>query len=245
MNTATRGPTMLSVNVERDEWIARYLAGKLSDSDTARFEAYWAEHPELIRDLEASARLKDGLGELRARDELHGVVRDRWWERRLSMLAVAATVSAFAAGFVAWQVADRVGSVRVAPSLASLSADASAPLAKGATYSLLRLRSSAPSDALLEVPAEPRAIELRVLPEGAAEDGRYRVRLIAVDDAGNAGPESVVDAVGADPDGFVTIYVDSRDLRAGQYRLQVAPAGAANDATTSEFRLSVRGPAGT
>lgn len=231
---------MLARELDRDEWIARYLAGRLSDSDTARFEAYWAEHPEITRDLEASARLQAGLRELRARGELEGVVRDRWWSRRLSLLAVAATVSAFVGGFVAWQMAGRMDRVPLAPTLAALATHASSPLEKGATYSLLRLRSVATADATIDLPVEPRAIELRVLPEAMSADGHYVVRLAALDEDGTAHAASLTPPVAADADGFVTIYVDSRGLDAGAYVLGVAPSGAAADSEWSEFRLKVR-----
>lgn len=234
------GPAMLSTDVERDDWIARYLAGKLSDADTARFEAYWAAHPEIIRDLEAGARLKAGLCDLRARGELGGAVRDRWWSRRLSLLAVAATVSAVAAGVVAWRMATHANLVPVAPTIAALAPHAASPLRKGATYSLLRLRSSSLSDATIDLPAEPQAIELRVLPEKAAADGRYVVGIAPLDANDAVGRESVTAPIAADADGFVTVYVDSRELAAGRYRLRVQPSGAAGDASASDFRVSVR-----
>lgn len=231
---------MLSTDVERDDWIARYLAGKLSDAESARFEAYWAAHPEIIRDLEATARLKAGLGDLRLRGDLGGVVRDRWWSRRLSLLAMAATVAAVAAGVVAWHMATHAGLVPVAPTIAALAPHASNPLAKGATYSLLRLRSSELADATIYLPAQPQAIELRVLPESAAVDDRYVVRFapLAADDT--AGRESVTAPIPADADGFVTVYVDSRELEVGRYRLRVQPSGAAGPGDASEFHVSVR-----
>lgn len=231
---------MLARDLDRDEWIARYLAGRLSETDTARFEAYWAEHPEITRDLEASARLQAGLRDLRARGELDGVVRDRWWSRRLSLLAVAATVAAFVGGIVAWRMAEGIDRVQLAPTLAALATHASNPLEKGATYSLLRLRSSATVDATIDLPAEPRAVELRVLPETTSPDGRYVVRLAAIDDDGRVGSPTTTGPVPADPDGFVTVYVDSRELEAGRYQLGVAPSGGPAAAEWSDFRVSVR-----
>lgn len=233
-------PAMLSTAVEREVWIARYLAGKLSDAETARFEAYWATHPEIIGDLEASARLKSGLRDLRARGELGGAMRDRWWSRRLSLLAMAATMAAVAAGVVAWRMATHVELVPVAPTIAALAPHASSPLRKGATYSLLRLRSSSLSDATVDLPVAPQAIELRVLPEYAAADGRYVVGLAPLDANDAVGRESVTAPIAADVDGFVTVYVDSRELAVGRYRLRVQPSGVEGEASASDFRLSVR-----
>lgn len=231
---------MLSTDVNRDEMIARYLAGKLTDAESERFEAYWAAHPEITRDLEASARLTLGLRDLRTRGELAGALRDRWWSRRMSLLAVAASLSAVAAGVVGWRMVERVSLVPLAPTIAALTPRAQNPLAKGATYSLLRLRSTAANDATIDLPADPRAIELRVLPEATATDGRYRLTLAPLDADGALGPESASEPLAAEPDGFVTIYVDSRELKAGRYRLRVGPAAAATPSDTTEFRLSVR-----
>ena len=58
---------MNRIDIERDHWVERYLAGRLSDAEQRRFEAYWAENPGLVRDLEASAQLQSGLAMLRER----------------------------------------------------------------------------------------------------------------------------------------------------------------------------------
>jgi hypothetical protein len=224
-------------DADRDVLMARYLAGRLSDDEAERFEAYWAQHPELTRDLEASARLAAGLRELRQRGELTTAVRGAWWARPLALLSIAAGVTAVAAGAVAWLLSARAPEIPLGAAVASLPRYAAGQLPVGETYSLLRLRSAARADAVLELPAEPRAIALRVLPERASADGRYRVEL-AREGAADAG--LAADLRAAD-DGFVDVYVDSRALAPGRYRLAVVPA---DGVASGVFLLDVRaGPA--
>jgi hypothetical protein len=219
---------------DRDALMARYLAGRLSDDEAERFESWWAQHPEVTRDLEATARLASGLRDLRHRGELTTAVRGAWWARPLAMLSIAAGVAAVAAGAVAWLLTVRTPEIPLGGAIASLPRHAAAHLPVGDTVSLLRLRTAARADAVLDLPAEPRAIALRVLPEQPSASGRYRIELARVDarDAGVA-----VDLRAGD-DGFVDVYVDSRALSPGRYRLAIAPEESV--ATASLFVLDVR-----
>ena len=58
---------MNRIEIDNDHLIERYLDGRLSETESRRFEAYWIENPDLIRDLERGARLKSGLAGLRDR----------------------------------------------------------------------------------------------------------------------------------------------------------------------------------
>lgn len=225
---------MIVADADRDALMARYLAGRLTDDEAERFETYWAQHPELTRELEATARLASGLRDLRRRGELATVVRGAWWARPLSLLSIAAGVAAVAAGAVAWLLTVRAPEIPLGGAIASLPRYAAGQLPVGETYSLLRLRAATRADAVLELPVEPRAIALRVLPEQASPDGRYRVEL-ARDDARDAG---VAADLRAADDGFVDVYVDSRALSPGRYRLAVVPEESA--ASASVFVLDVR-----
>jgi hypothetical protein len=217
-----------------DALMARYLAGRLSDAEAERFESWWAQHPELTRDLEATARLASGLRDLRQRGELTTAVRGAWWARPLALLSIAAGVAAVAAGALAWLLTVRTPEIPLGGVVASLPRLAAGHLPLGETVSLLRLRSSVRADAVLDLPTEPRAIALRVLPEQGSASGRYRIELARVDgrEAGVA-----TDLRAAD-DGFVDVYVDSRALSPGRYRLAIAPEESV--ASASLFVVDVR-----
>lgn len=225
---------MIVPDADRDALMARYLAGRLSDDEAQRFEAWWAEHPEVTRDLEATARLASGLRDLRRRGELKTVVRGAWWARPLALLSIAAGVAAVAAGAVAWLVTVRAPEIPLGGALASLPRLAAGQLPVGETYSLLRLRAATRADAVVELPAQPQAIAFRVLPERSSTTGRYRVELAR---EGARGAGVAADLRAAD-DGFVDVYVDSRALAPGRYRLAIVPEESA--ASASVFVLDVR-----
>lgn len=227
---------MQVMDVERDVLMSRYLAGRLSDDEAERFEAWWAENPQVTRDLEAGARMRSGLADLQRRGELPTVVRGAWWSRPLALLSIAASVAAFAVGAVVWFIAAREPSIQLAAAIGSLPRHSAGTLAMGDTYSLLRLRSAS-SDAVVVLPSEPRALAFRVLPEQPSSDGTYRVEFAR--DGERHVVTGAVAGLAPAADGFVDVYVDSRGLDPGRYRLTIAPAGAA----PSVFVVDVR-PAG-
>jgi hypothetical protein len=114
------------------------------------------------------------------------------------------------------------------------------PLGPGSTYALLRTRSSA-YDAVIELPPEPRAIELRVRPETTA--AVYNAALSRIQPDGAVVPIGNAAELKAQDDGFVLLYVDSSRLEASPYLLVVTPAGDTTAASTSAFRLKVVTPA--
>jgi hypothetical protein len=223
---------------EREVLLARYLAGALDDVDAERFEAYWAEHPELTRDVEASARVKTGLADLNRRGELAKLVRGAWWSRGL-LLSIAAGVAALGVGLVTWQGSLRDVRIPLAGVVAALPGAGAGALPVGATVSVLRLRGAAAVDATLRLPEAPAAIRIRVLPEQPSPLGRYRLELTGTGDTARP-PAGVAADLVADADGFVSVYADARALRPGRYRLVITPAGSPE---RSEFAIDVRAAA--
>ena len=73
---------------------ARYLADQLSDADREAFETYYVEHPDVLRDLEAAARMKVGLAQLREAGELDALMIARTWRPNRRFLAAAAVAAA-------------------------------------------------------------------------------------------------------------------------------------------------------
>src|SRR5690242_9172553 len=78
--------------------VARYLADTLPDAEREAFEAYYLEHPEIVREMEAAARFKVGLMQLRDSGELASLLQPQPWYRRTSYLAVAASLAIAALG---------------------------------------------------------------------------------------------------------------------------------------------------
>ena len=70
--------------------IARYLADRLPEPERDAFEAYYLEHPDLLREIEAAARFKSGLAQLRDSGELGALLEATPWYARWRYLAIAA-----------------------------------------------------------------------------------------------------------------------------------------------------------
>jgi hypothetical protein len=102
------------------------------------------------------------------------------------------------------------------------------------SYEVLRVRGET-FDAVIELPAKPGAIEVRVAPE--FEAAKYRVQLAAEVD-GERQPLAALAGLAAGSDGSLLMYVGSNALRPGAYRLSIErdPADAAGPSST--FRLS-------
>jgi hypothetical protein len=219
---------------------SRYLAGQLSPSELQAYEQLLLESPDAVSELEATARMKVGLANLRDSGQLESLLRAPTTPLFRTPLAVAASLALVMIAVGLWR---GVGSPREAMLVATATelVDRSGrPLGSGSSYALLRTRSSA-HDAEIELPPEPRAIELRVRPETPASV--YSVALSRIH------PDSSVMQIGnvtelkAEVDGFVRLYVDSSRLEAGPYLLVITPAGDEDAVSTSSFRLKVVNPA--
>jgi hypothetical protein len=239
---------MNRAEIEREDWVERYLAGRLSDAEVRRFEAYWVENPDLIRDIEAAARMKSGLALLRESGELAGLMRTSWWSGRMRLLVLAACAVLMVAGLATWRSAQSVPGVLLAASAAALPGLDGAALPRGGVVTVMRVRSATAVDALIERPALPRALELRVLPDaapeaataGGAEAGLYELSLVEVDASGADLGRAVTSRAAVDAEGFVSVFVDSRTLHAARYRLRLVPLDGAAGAAATGFLVDVR-----
>lgn len=226
--------------IDDNHIIARYLADRLSDEEREAFEAYYLEHPEIVKEMETTARFKAGLGELQRSGELDALVRGRPRVLNLRYLAAAAAVAAVAVG-VAFYV-NR--STSVGPLLAAtpalLQANGGLQLRVTSTYQIMRTRSTA-ADAIVPLPSTAQAIELEILPETAGPPASYRVSLARVD--GNQEQQlAQIERLSANESGFVEVYLDSRGLRPGRYVVKLTSATSAG-APTSVFSLRVEAAA--
>jgi hypothetical protein len=210
-----------SISADEHTVAGRYLAGQLSDEECAAFEERLREDPAVVREVEATARLKVGLGRLRERSELDALLAPPRWYQPGLLLATAASVAIVALGVV------MVGRSRVdvqrpvlAASIGALVDTQGSALPVIATLAVFRKRAET-YDAIIESAPSAGAVELRVLPETTVASRRYRVDLSRLADDGSLTAVASLDNLRPADDGFVTMLMDRSQLAAGRYRLDV------------------------
>jgi hypothetical protein len=217
--------------------VARYLADRLSPEEREAFEAYYLEHPEILEELEATARFKAGLLQLQRSGELDRLIRSRHATLKPWFIATAAVIGVIAIGLALF--ANLAGSRPILAATPVKLANGSA-LAVTDTYQLFRMRS-AQADAVIRLPDTPQAIELQILPEFEGTPSGYSVSLARLDGS-EARQVARAEGLESNEDGFVQVYVDARRLQPGTYRLTLT-----NDAHTgaqaSVFSLRVEAAA--
>jgi hypothetical protein len=214
---------------------SRYLAGQLSPAELQAYEQHLLENPDAVRELEATARMKVGMASLRDSGQLEKLLRARPALRsRWPALAAAAALIVLAIGL--WRGVDAPPDGMLVATATELVDRSGRPLVSGSSYALLRTRSSA-YDAVIELPPEPRAIELRVRPEVPAP--AYSVALSRVHPDASVAQVGNVSELQAEADGFVRLYVDSSRLESGVYLVVITPARDRTAAATSAFRVKV------
>jgi hypothetical protein len=226
---------------------SRYLADQLSDAECAEYEAHFVADPEVVAELEATARLKIGLERLRRNGELSDLIAGtgaapptRTW-----MLAMAASVAAVAIGVGLWFPRSGTPSAPVLASAATAFRDHNGhSLSVLATAPLFRTRAER-YDAVIELPGTRGAIKLRVLPSSPADSARYEASLARIrDDDSSERIVAVGDLHPSAEDGFVDLYADSALLAPGRYRLILTRAAAAAGSAGGEsdtFIIKVNG----
>jgi hypothetical protein len=221
--------------------VARYLAEQLPDAEREAFEAYYVEHPDVVQDMEAAARLKVGLAQLRDAGKLDTLLKPRSWYRDQRFLAAAA-VAAVAVG---------VGLVVMrSPSMQPLLVASSgvlhdwrgARLPLASTHTVLRTRSIS-YDAEIELPPSAQAVELRVLPEYETQPPRYRIALQAIADDDSLRPVAEIGGLTPGDDGFVPVFLNATRIAPGRYQLTLTgDAGTSAASEESSFLIRFRAP---
>lgn len=219
------------------ERMREYLAGRLSDEERQAFEDRLVRDPKLVREVEQSVQLAEGLTELRAQGYFaqQRPVAKRTVPKWLPTLAAAAVAGVVI--YLAVQGTSPPPPVLTA-SLDSLRGAVSAPVSAHFTFVATR-GSSTPS---LDLP-QSGVIEFRAAPGAAENAGSYRVTLTRQGENGQ--PETVgeLSAVSMSADGFVHGYADASRLRSGRYVLEVAQAtqgAAAPESYAFELRTTAR-----
>lgn len=215
--------------------VARYLADQLSDEEREAFEAYYLEHPDVVQELETTARFKAGLGELQRSGELDAVIRGRPRLFNTRFLAAAAAVAAIAVGIAFYINRPTVGPL-LAATPAMLQTNGGMQLAVTSAHQIMRTRSAA-ADATIQLPATAHAIELEILPEVKEPAASYRVSLARLD-GNEERPLAEVEPLSPNENGFIEVYLDSRGLEPGSYIIKLTN-DSSTDARASVFSLRV------
>ena len=224
------------IDVSRDlERIRDYLGGRLLEDDRRAFEHRLLADPELVREVELSLRLREGLERLRASGRIDFVRGPA--PRRARFWAAGAAVAAAAAGVaVVWWVDPTLRSASVlTASIPAVVTNSNSGGAAVARFTFVALRGFA-STPVLALPARG-VVELRIAPATRSAGLVYRVTL---ERWMGAAPRSKIGSVAGlapGPDGFVRCFADASRLQPGDYALQIAGGDEPGAAQTFNFTL--------
>jgi anti-sigma factor RsiW len=199
------------IDVGQDlERIRDYVAGRLSDDEHRAFEDRLARDPRLVRELELSQRLREGLERLRERDQLIVPTRrefPRHWTWAAGLEATIAVVA-----LLLWVRPDDHQRLE-------LMAATGPSVAPAATFTFVAMRGPS-TTTVLDLPADG-VVELRASRPAGPAGAHYRVVLNRVDAAG--GRVTVGDRGGLEsgPDGLVRVYTDAARISPGDYELRL------------------------
>lgn len=223
--------------IEDEHIVARYLADQLSPAEAEAFEAYYIEHPSMVREIEQALRLREGLATLRDRQQLDGLMRARRWRWALP-LTIAAAVMMAVAGVLAWH-GDSRGSPPVAATLQELAGDAKSALPLGGKYLLVRMRGAEPA---LEIPLPTgrSGLELQMLPAPGIDGAPYQVEVEQVTADGRTTVFGRIHGLTPGPDGLVSAVLDSARLQSGRYVVQLTPARVDETTPAERFAIQLR-----
>ena len=223
-----------SARIERDrlEVPNRYLADKLPPAERAAYEAQYCENPVVLRELEATARLKYGLAKLRESGELQALLRPTPWHENRFVRIAAAVAILFVGALIARFATTESAPPMLAASIHALTDSHGSVLTVGSTAMVMRTRSES-YDATVELPAPMQAIELRVFPNTVSSSRRYEATLFRVRADKSREPMSSTGNLVEGSNGSLSVFVDGSRLPAGDYQLDVRAeaAGGALPAT--------------
>jgi hypothetical protein len=222
--------------IEEEHIVARYLADQLSPAEAEAFEAYYTQHPSMVREIEYTLRLKEGLATLRDRQQLDGLMKARRWRWALP-LSIAAAIAGTALGTWTWYGSS--GAPVAAGSIEELFHNGQATLPLGGKYMLVRVRSSQSAPLAIALPQEHSALELQVLPAGGATAAPYRLVLQQQRADGKPKPVAEVAGLVPGPDGLVAAWLDSERIERGQYTVELASEAGDSAAPAERFVIEL------
>ena len=205
------------------ERMRNFLAGRLLDDEDRAFSERLIRDPELVRELELTARLQEGLHVLCERGQLEGLLVPRKRHPLAWLCGLVAAGVAVVAFTVALQPASHSTPVLVAErALASGGSARDAGVVQ--QYSFVATRDRALPPALL-LPARG-TVEFRVAPPSPSPGFPYRVTLDRFDARHARSRVGTVSDLGLASSGFLYCYANAARLATGDYELRVEPEGA-------------------
>jgi hypothetical protein len=214
------------MDVERDySRMQDYIVGRMAAEERSDFEARLAREPGLVRELEDSLRLREGLQQLR---EQGHVLQSTPWKSLMRIWSplLAAAVVIGVALFLRAQFAVQAPGILTAALPPAVQA-AGRPVA--ALYTFISMRGDTPT---LELPPAGE-IELRAAPQIHDANSRYRLALVR--QAG--GLVGALPDLATGPDGYVHGFVDAAQLQPGRYELHLEVQGPPSDPDVYPFTL--------
>jgi hypothetical protein len=220
------------LDVGRDiERIRDYLSGRLSDEESEAFGERLVRDPQLVRELERTVRLSEGLRLVGKQIRPLAVSQQRraWlWQ---GALAAAAAVGVLAVGLWAHSAGER------APLLsASLSAAMTREVASPFTFVAVR-GNAAPT---LRLPSTG-ILEFRVAPPPGTPGGGYRVTLLGTAPGEAPQPLGSTPVAASPIDGYLHVYADAARLTPGHYLLKVLAGSGGTALEVYPFSFSAGG----
>jgi hypothetical protein len=216
-----------------------YVAGRLSDAERQAFEERLSRDARLVREVEESLRLREGLQMLREQGVLGELrhPRRQALPMRFARAAVAATVvgALIVASLVFYR--GMHAPPIVAASLAALRGASSAPPQVVGRYSFAAMRGEASTPELL-LPTRG-ALELRALTARVDTRRTFTITLLGLG-ATMTPAGGVVEHLVPDADGFIGVYADLSHLESGTYSLVVEPEGATDPTAGSRFEFKLK-----
>jgi hypothetical protein len=222
--------------IDSEHIVARYLADQLSPPEAEAFEAYYTQHPGIVREIEYALRLKEGLATLRDRQELDALIHAPRATRWGTTLSVAAVLIAALIGGWTW-LGSRSPPPSLAPTLDELVAESKQAMPLGGKYLLVRTRGAAAA-LQIPIPAQRSALELQMLPSAGAEGAPYTLSLSRLED-GKTTPIDEATGLTVGPDGLVTTWVDSGALKPGHHTLSLNPAASGTAMPADRFVIEL------
>jgi hypothetical protein len=212
-----------------------YIVGRLSDDERRAFEDRLVREPALVRELEESLRIREGLRQLRARGYF-----TRAASRSLRVLpwvpALAAAAVAAIAVFL-WAHREVAALPVLLPSPESRSGT---DIASSVTahFTFVSVRGESTPD--LDLPSAG-LIEIRAAPVTRRTDVNYRAMLLRRDSAGTAQAVGTLTAIALSSDGYVYCFADASRMSAGSYLLRIGPDSTTSDVAEFAFNLRAAG----
>lgn len=217
---------MAAISPEEAELVRRYLAGSLTQKELEMVETRMVEDPEFRNEVELTQALRNGMRELQRRGEIAPLLSPRWksWKQpRAALAASVAAVALGAASFLFFQRPDR------AP-----------PQLQVENLHFLATRSGiAAPDVSWTLRGDP--VQLRMLFDVGLEPAeRYAVNIERVSDGATVPLLTAIAVLTAS--GEASLVVERTAFEPGDYRLQLMPQPAPDDATAIVYTMRVNAP---